>query len=397
MGILAWGGVNEIEAEKFYNRNSEILFIKNLLNTLNQGTSPTIILSGVRGVGKSVLLKKIKQELENEYLTVYIDLTKNYSYQKDKLNENTLMEIFYKAIIKECNNKNLNIIMKKIKKTLETNKLKLNKIIELNGFPIPIPESETDSAKLLEFVLNLPQDIYETHKKEIKGVIIMIDEFQTIKDLGNNLNSFLWLFRSVIQTQNNVAYLFSGSVNSKDEVMEQVSGERGVFGGRTLTIKIEPFTKETTQNYLKERLPSLKLTNAGFERFYACTKGIPFYINTFANLLEKNTLLDDEKIKKSFKETISILSDHLKQDWGRLTLREQEIIVSLIESPLKRKEIGLKLGKSPNSLSRPLNRLQNEGLIAKENTEKYDICEPMLKIWLKTEKEVKGVIPYRAS
>lgn len=397
MGILAWGGVSELNKDKFYNRTEEILLIKNLLNTLSMGTSPTIMLSGVRGVGKTVLLKKIKQELKNDYLVVYMDLTKNYEYQKDGLNENALMEVFYKAMIKECNKKQLNIFLKKMKKKLKTKKFKLDKIVEINGYPIPIPESEEDTGKLLEFVLNLPQNIYNAHKNDIKGIIIIIDEFQALKDLKNNLNGFLWLFRSIIQTQKNIAYLFSGSVGSKDEVIEQVSGEKGVFGGRTLTIKIEPFTKETTRKYLKERLPSLKLTNDGYERFYSCTKGIPFYVNTFANLLEKNTQLNDKKVKTAFKETISILSDHLKQKWGGLTLREQEIIVSLIEKPLKRKELGEKLGKDPNSLSRPLNKLQNEGLIYKENIGEYVISEPILKTWLKTEYETKGVIPYRTS
>ncbi len=49
-----------------------------------------------------------------------------------------------------------------------------------------------------------------------------------------------------------------------------------------ITININPFSKQTTNNYHKQRAPELKFTSDGFERFYNCTSGIPFYINTFA-------------------------------------------------------------------------------------------------------------------
>jgi hypothetical protein len=397
MGSLAWGGSHDLNESEFYNRINDIEFISNLLNSLATGSAPTIMLSGVRGVGKTVLIKKIKEELEKDFLIVYMDLTRNYEYQKGKLKESGLMDIFYKSIINECDKNNLSIVKKKIAKEIKTRKFKIDKITEINGLPVPIPESEEDIPRLLEFVLNLPQEIYDSNKKEIKGVIMIIDEFQALKDLGENLNGFLWLLRSVIESQKNVAYLFSGSASSQDKVMQEVSGDKGVFGGRTLTIKVEPFDKETVKNYLNEKLPELILTDDGFDRFYQCTQGIPFYVNSFANLLDKNVPLDDEKIKNGFRKTISFLSDHLKQKWGSLAFREQEIIVSLLDSPLKRNEIGEKINRNPNSLSRPLLKLQVDELLYNEPGGIYSIREPMLRYWLKNEYETKGVIPYRTT
>ena len=143
-----------------------------------------------------------------------------------------------------------------------------------------------------KFVLELPQLIYEDHSDKIKGSILIIDEFQVLKDLDDKLDTFLWFLRSVIQSQKNVAYVFSGSVNSRDSIIEQIAGKDGAFGGRMLNIEIHPFTKQTVKNYLNEKLPSLNLDEGGFERFYKCTNGIPFYVNTFAKLLPTDILLD---------------------------------------------------------------------------------------------------------
>ena len=88
-----------------------------------------------------------------------------------------------------------------------------------------------------------------------------------------------------------------------------------------------PFNQVTTQKYLKTNAPSLKFTKDGFDRFYKCTKGIPFYINTFARLLPEDEKLDKNKIIKIFKKSLPLLASHFSITRGRLTLKEQKIIV----------------------------------------------------------------------
>jgi predicted AAA+ superfamily ATPase len=394
MENLPWGTDSELTEKQFYNRENDIDYIKNLLNTTGTSSPPTIMMPGIRGVGKTVLLKKIKKELESEYLVSYIDLTQSYSYQSGKLTEIGLMHQFYKSLMDSSKEKNFNTLIKNIKKKFTTRKFKIDSIADVGGYPIPIPESEEDYEKLLNFVLNLPQKIYNDHSNDLKGVIMIIDEFQALKDLENNLDSFLWFFRSVIQNQKNVAYVFSGSINSKDTIIERISGQMGAFGGRMLTIEINPFTKETVHNYLNEKLPSLNLENDGFERFYNCTKGIPHYVNTFANLLPKNRNLGDKEVIEEFQKILPILADHLKQEWGSLNLSEQKIIGSLINQPLRRKDLAKSLERTSSSLSKPLNKLQNIDLI---NNDKgvYSISQPILKSWLKQEYKNRGIFPFR--
>ena len=49
---------------QFYNRTNDIKFISDLLKSSQYGTSPSILLTGIRGVGKSALMKKIQKEFK---------------------------------------------------------------------------------------------------------------------------------------------------------------------------------------------------------------------------------------------------------------------------------------------------------------------------------------------
>lgn len=402
MEDIPWGTDSQLTDNQFYNREEDLEFIKNLLNTTASGSPPTIMLSGTRGVGKTVFLKKVKKDMEEDYLISYVDLTQVYSYQLGRLDEISLMHHFYKSWIDACNKKNFSTLVNKMRK-FAIKKFKIKDVADVGGYPLPIPHSEEDFDKLIDFVMNMPQEIYNSHSKDLKGVIMIIDEFQALNDLDNTSNNsnksnrldrFLWLFRSFIQNQKNVAYVFSGSVNSKDTIIEKIAGRSGAFGGRMLTLQINPFNKETVYNYLKERSPSLKLADSGFERFYSCTKGIPYYVNTFTKLLQKNVTLTDKNVIDEFQGGIPILADHFKQQWAGLNLSEQKILSYLVIKPIKREEIAKIMGRTSGSLSKILNKLQKADLIISENG-LYFISQPLLKAWLKQEYEKRGVFPFR--
>ena len=71
---------------QFYNRINEINMLSNLLKSTEFNSSPTILLTGIKGVGKTALIKKIKNKFDNEYLVVDIDLSRSNVYQQKKTN-----------------------------------------------------------------------------------------------------------------------------------------------------------------------------------------------------------------------------------------------------------------------------------------------------------------------
>lgn len=248
--------------------------------------------------------------------------------------------------------------------------------------------------KLFDFVLSLPQKIYDKNSDKLSGIIIFIDEFQIIKELNEYKESFLWKLRSYIQNQNNVSYLFSGLMSLQDELITEIASQRGAFGGRMLTIHLTPFDKKTTKNYLNKEAPNLLFNEKGFERFYKCTSGIPSYINIFATLLPKDKELDEKEMIKQFEEKITVINTHLLVIWNKLTLREQNIIISLLNEPLARKDIAKALKVTTGSLSKPLINLQHQELIIYENNH-YHINDKILKRWLELEFKENKNYPYR--
>lgn len=379
---------------QFFNRTDEINILSNLLRSTEFNSSPTLLLTGIRGVGKTALIKKIKSQFEKEYLVVDIDLSRSNAYQQKNFTRNSVIKTIYDAIIKSCKEFGLKTVNKQIEKFFKTNNFKLDKILSYEHLPLPIFESEENYAKLADFVMELPQKIYEKNSDKIKGVFIFIDEIQLIKEL-DNVDKFLWYMRSFIQNQRNVAYLFCGSMSLKDSLINDLNGKDGAFGGRMLTIEIQPFSKQTTREYIKSMPRNIHLDSDAYERFYKCTRGIPYYINIFAKILPENITLTENNIIELFKDSIDYLAIHFIYMWSKLTFQEQKIIISLVDNPKKRIEIANTLEVTSGSLNKPLNRLLDYDLIEYSN-DKYQITDPIFTYWLTNSYKKNGIYPFRS-
>lgn len=393
MGYLPLGNDNDLDDTQFYNRTEEISFLSDNLELTKKGSTPTILLTGIRGVGKTALMKKLKKEFEDNYLVVYMDLSAVDKYNKKTFTRINFMKLLYESIIQGCNESNILTIDTKILKYFKTRNFSIDKIASIDKIPIPILKSEEDYTKFTSFVMNLPQQIYEDSKENIDGVLIFIDEFQILKQLDEDVNGFLWYIRSVIQSQKNIGYIFSGSMSLKDELITDIAGQKGAFGGRIFNYEIKSFSFETTKKYLNEKADYINFTEDGFERFYKCTKGIPFYVNSFARLLPPNEELNEEKVISEFKKSLPYLLIHLTNEWYKLNNQEQRIITSLIEKPLKRIEIAKKMGVTSGAIGASLKTLQNKTLIELDH-DKYKIYDSIFKTWLKKEFDEKGDYPY---
>lgn len=394
MSNLAWVNNKELNDDEFYNRTEEIANIKALLKLTANGNAPSLLVTGIRNVGKTVFLNKIKKDMEKEYLVIYMDFSRAECYQKNNMNPTGLLEYYYMETIRECQEKNLINFDYRIKKYLKTNDFHIKDLKKIDKLPIPLLYSEKNFENLKDFVFNLPNEIYNDYQNTIKGIIIVIDEIQIIKELNEYLESFLWILRSYTQKHNHIAYVLSGSMSLQDELIPLISSQNGAFGGRMINIQLDPFSKETTRNYLNKNANDLILTEQAFERFYNCTSGIPAYINIFGTLLPKNMELNEKMLLDYFDKNISSIIFHQINLWNKLSNKEKDIFISLLDKPLKRKEIADNLGVTTGSLSNSLKKLQSSGLITIENN-LYITKEKLLARWLRKEYETYRVYPYK--
>lgn len=171
---IAWGTDSNLDDSLFYNRKEDLKFLEDVLDSSQYGSTPTILLTGVRGVGKTALINKIKNDFKDDYLVIYMDLSLSDKYQKCEFTREAFMEQLFKEIIKACDDFNaITTFDKKIEKYFKTHDVKLiNEIKSYNDIPIFIPGFEDNYSKLADFVMDLPQRIYEEYNDVLKGVFI---------------------------------------------------------------------------------------------------------------------------------------------------------------------------------------------------------------------------------
>ena len=377
----------------FFNRNNELNSLNYQISSVKYDLPQQILLTGYRGVGKSYLLKKIMKELDDDIICSYIDISQLYSLQDQELTiEDVLIELLKNMNENIKYNKYINKYSQIISKLINNLKIrKYNFSDAIDILDIPIPSAETDYRKLSQFVMEFPQKIVDKID-EIKGFIIIIDEFQMLRKI-NHLDKFFWLIRSFNQNQHNVSYIFTGSISRTSNLIEEINGESGAFGGRMIQIEIKPFSKEQTKSYFETSMPEIKFTDDGFDRFYQCTRGIPLYINSFYNVMDSSEEYNSQLVKETFYNNMNQILFMWMRVWSSLSKKEKNIVKIIMENdPLTWSELLKICNISQATLNKYLTNLKDKGILDYYD-KKYTIQDKMLETWLKHEKKVFGIYP----
>lgn len=394
MPILPMGIPKDVD-KFFYNREKDLKKLKNYINALNLDVAEQILVTGFRGVGKTYLLKKLANDLPENILVAYVDISRIYGLQKGVLTEELIMKEILSSLNRSLTLKES--YPSKIKLSLTTALGQINwkkyDFKEAGGIlGVDIPQINDDYEKLSHFVMEFPQKIVASSSGKLKGVLIIIDEFQLIGELDNP-TAFFWMIRSYTQEQDNVTYIFTGSTSKTSDIVEMINGSKGAYGGRMIQFNVDPFSPTETQGYLSERVPEINFTNDGFERFYKCTRGIPAYINSFCNTLSAGEVYDEERVRKTFFEKMDQITIMWIRIWGTLTPYEKDILIQLADSGSQTwTQLLENTGQSRGTLTKYLDIIKNKGIVTIGN-KKYSIGDLMLEAWLKHRKELDGYYP----
>lgn len=379
----------------FFNRVKDINMINTQISTVRLDIPPQLLITGYRGVGKTFLLKKILNDQSSDILTAFIDLSEIVGRRKGKLTEEWVLKEILNTINETISKdqkfykKFANIIKSNIQK-LQLKDYDFSDASHILDIPIPVIKDNYD--RLSKFVMELPQKIVDENDN-INGFIIVIDEFQLLKNVEKP-DAFFWLIRSYMQKQFNVGYIFTGSVSRTSDVITMINGQEGAFGGRLIQINIDPFTFDETKRYIEEKSNNLKFTDEGFKRFYACTCGIPLYINSLSTILPNNMVCDEEIIGQALQFNIDQVAMMWIYIWGRMAQGEKDFIIYLLENNgASRQKLDNELGYAKSSISRFIDSLSNQGIIEFSKDKNFVLVDKMLATWLKIKYETNGFYP----
>ena len=353
-----------VVGKTFVNREKEL---KKLTNSLLSGEN--ILLYSPRRLGKSSLLKEVISRLGNKRITIYIDLW-------ECLTEKEIAEKLATEII--------NTAFTKIGKAAET----LRQIItsarpflswEKNG-KISLKFEFVEKDKTLKETLFLIEKIAKKRKKRI---IVIIDECQVIAEFEKN--RIEKNFRTVIQQQKDVTYVFSGSKQHVLKAMVNQKTRPFYRQLKTMTIgpiSIEAFTPFIKNGFLKIR----KIDNDTIQKIYQYTCGNPQRTQQICHFLFSKACegikTTPEQVEKVVIELCLSLDKEFEDELDSIKNRRQRRILKAlaidhIEQPLSAEFIQkYSLGPS-SSVQTALKALIEKGILDND----YNYVDPLFKNW----------------
>jgi uncharacterized protein len=334
--------------EYFCDRQEET---KTLLRNIKGGQST--VLTSVRRIGKTGLIKHVLEQLPSGTHGIYIDILATENL-KDFLNAMAT------AIVNSFPDKpGIGSKMWTVIKTLRP----VLSYDPLNGTPqvsfdLKPKESETHISSLFSII--------ESHKSRF---VIAIDEFQQILQYPEkNTESYL---RTIIQQLSNIVFIFSGS---HQHLMDKIfSVPSSPFYRSTSFLHLDKIERESYSTFIREKFleSNRKISKEEIDKMLEWTNGHTFYVQMLCNRLfltgYKNITAENwhDEASRLLKEQEPVFFNYrellTRQQWHLLKAiaLEGEVYSPTSNEFTNKYNLG-----NPSSVLRSLNALKSKELLS---------------------------------
>jgi len=349
------------KGENFIDREEEI-------NTISQAmeSGQNITIYSPRRYGKSSLIMESFERMDQELFTVYIDFNKI----------NSISELANELVsrVTESSYTSMEKGFSFVKDTLLSLRPTFTPTKEGSlSISMKLVEREDDLEEALEF----PQKVAEKKNTEI---VIAMDEFQRIQTLdGDTLER---LFRSVIQEQDRVTYIFSGSqVGMLKEMFE--NGDRPFFKS-TKVIELNKIPKEDFKTYIKDAFgeTDFDVEENLINDILDLTDGHP--MRTKELLFELWNRKRSGDSVKNLDSLLSVLIEndvYIEQVWNSISSALQRRTLEALanrEKPYSHETIEEYQLKGSSHVQRAIKSLERQGIVYQG-----EIVDPFLEEWIR--------------
>ena len=343
----------------FTNRTEELVKIKAILNSDNH-----LIMISPRRFGKTSLIRKVVKTSNRNLLFLDLQLINSIEdFAAQYLRR--IYRIFPSERVKQFI-RNFRIIP-----TLSVNPVSNEMEISFQTTGADLP--------LLEDALNLLEQLSDP----IKRTIVVFDEFQDIKRLGNGIDRML---RSIMQLHQNINYIILGSQESMmREIFEKKKSPFYHFGQLFPLAKID---KTHFKTFIVSGMNSV-VNNPGriADEILLFTEGHPYYTQQLSyttwNILDREGE-KGEPVELAITETVQIHDFDYERLWATFNNMDKKTLTTLAQrdhnsmaGPLSK---AANIGPTSTVFS-SLKRLMQNGNIIKSEKE-YEIDDPFFKKWI---------------
>lgn len=351
-----------VEEPYFMNRVDETQKVKSILNSDNH-----LIIISPRRYGKTSLINKVAKSLHRPYIILDLQLITTQSDFASQLLKR-IYRIYPLQKLKDL-----------VKNFRIAPSITLNPIT--NDIDISYKATTSETAQtVLEDVLNLLDKLGTSKSKPI----IIFDEFQEIKRIGNNLDRFL---RSVMQYHKNINYVFLGSQESLiRDIFEKKKSSFYHFG---YLLPLDKIPCNEFQSFLTKNFKELTEENISIsEKILEITKCHPYYTQQLAftvwELLFKNYKIINP-VETAANELMIFHDVDYERLWNTINRTEMKILIGMsvtASSPLSDEFSKLNDTGASSTVFSSLKRLIEKGFIVKSNAG-YEMDDPFFKEWIK--------------
>ena len=340
-----------VEAEFFTDRVKEVAYIGQFLKSANH-----LVLISPRRFGKSSVVAKAVKESGRKSITLNMQSVTSVSDLSAKL----LREFFKVHPFERIRH---HLVHFRIVPTVSTNPV--SGAVDVSFRPT------TSETEMLEDVLSL----FEKVHSEKDRLIVVLDEFQEIRDIAPNLDRQL---RAIMQEQKHINYVLLGSQESMmTDIFENKKSPFYHFGE---LMRLQKLPREDFYMYLTDRLanvfPAQKddLANS-ILNYTGCH---PYYTQQLAAIVWQIGVLqpDTEDVLQAAIDHIVVLHAlDYERLWMRLNRTNRWILQCLSSGkPLQSGEY------RTSTVYSALKRLQKDGYVI--YTDRYELEDPFYREWI---------------
>lgn len=353
-----------------------------------------LIISGLRGVGKTVLLETLKPiAIKQGWLWAGNDFSESAGVTEKTLSTRIITDLAPLVSSFIIGKKEfVGLGFKPEIKTLEQ-KLDYRTLIEIYKQE---PGLETDKLKKVLLIIN------SVLKNHVKGIILAYDEAQILKDKSVDKQYPLSVLLEVVQylqkLQIPYMLILTGLPTLFPNLVEARTYAERMFNHITLEKLTDEESRKAILEPIKAKNCPVSFTEVGILELLEYSSGYPYFIQFFCkesfDIILQQVKAGVVNLTLSIKDIVRKLdTDFYASRWNRVTDRQRDLLIVISKLPnanteftnkeIANKSIELNALFKTTQINNLLVKLIEAGLIFKNRRSKYSFAVPLMADFIK--------------